>query len=47
MNTTAIGQNTGITFSINASGQIQYTSSNIPNWLSTKVQFRALTTSIT
>jgi hypothetical protein len=36
---TYIGDNTGISFSITSSGQIQYTSTNIVNWLSTTLRF--------
>jgi hypothetical protein len=46
MNTTSIGENTGINFTIDSSGQVKYTSTNILNWISTKICFRALTTSV-
>jgi hypothetical protein len=36
---TVLGDNTGITFTINLDGQIQYTSTNITNWTSTTIRF--------
>ena len=39
-----IGDDIGINFSIKSNGQIQYTSTNITEWLSTTIKFRALTT---
>lgn len=39
-----IGDNTDISFSITSTGQIQYTSSNIPDWNNTTIKFRAVTT---
>ena len=42
MNSGYIGENTGIIFNITDSGQIQYTSTNIPDWISTTIKFRAL-----
>ena len=41
-----IGDDIGIDFSIGLDGQIQYVSSNQPDWLSTKIKFRALTTTV-
>jgi hypothetical protein len=41
-----IGDDVGITFSMISTGQIQYTSNNINNWISTSMKFRALTTTI-
>jgi hypothetical protein len=41
-----IGDNVGIKFSMTSSGQVQYTSTNIVNWVSTLMKFRAMTTSI-
>jgi hypothetical protein len=41
-----IGDDIGITFSITSNGQIQYTSENEINWLSTTMKFRALTTTM-
>jgi hypothetical protein len=41
-----IGDNVGITFYITSSGQITYTSTNISNWVSTKIKFRAMTTTV-
>jgi hypothetical protein len=40
-----VGDNVGITFIMNSSGQVRYTSSNIPDWVSTTMKFKALTTS--
>lgn len=43
--TNSVGDNTGIAFSIdNSTGQIYYTSSFQSDWLSTKIKFRAITT---
>jgi hypothetical protein len=44
INSTSIGENTGIKFSITNLGQVQYISKNIINWTSTVIKFRALTT---
>ena len=41
-----IGDTTGIQFFCNNFGQINYTSTNITNWVSTKINFRATTTSL-
>jgi hypothetical protein len=51
INSSYIGDYTGIRFYItthplSGSGQIQYTSDNKPDWVSTTMKFRALTTSI-
>jgi hypothetical protein len=49
INTTFVGDNTGIVFTIdniNSKGQIQYVSSNISQWTSTTMKFRAHTTSV-
>jgi hypothetical protein len=46
LNSSFVGDITGFTFSINGSGQIQYTSTNITNFTSSYVNFRALTTSV-
>lgn len=35
------GDSTGITFSIQNTGQIQYNSTDIPNWISTSISFNA------
>ena len=43
---TYIGDNTGVDFNISSTGQIQYTSSNMPNWISTVMKFRAITTTV-
>jgi hypothetical protein len=42
---TYIGDDIGMNFYIKENGQIQYTSLNNPNWLSSTIKFRALTTS--
>ena len=39
-----IGDDLGINFTINSNGQIQYTTTNTPDWLSTTIKFRATTT---
>jgi len=44
INSSYVGDVTGYTFSINNSGQIQYTSTSIAGWISATVHFRALTT---
>lgn len=41
MHTNFIGDDTGIIFTMNTSGQVKYTSRNIPNWISTIIKFRA------
>jgi len=41
-----IGDQVGIKFSMTSGGQVQYTSTNIMNWVSTLMKFRAMTTSI-
>lgn len=41
-----MGNNVGIDFNITNSGQIQYTSTNILDWISTTIKFRATTTTI-
>jgi hypothetical protein len=46
INTSFIGDVTDIEFSMTAGGQIQYTSPDIANWVSTIMKFRALTTSV-
>jgi hypothetical protein len=46
LNVSYVGDNSGITFSINSLGQIQYTSTNITVWISNIMKFRALTTSM-
>ena len=40
-----IGDNVGMNFYIKSDGQIQYTSFNNTDWLSSSIKFRALTTS--
>lgn len=44
MNSSYVGDYTGIRFYITNTGQIQYTSDNKTNWISTQMKFRALTT---
>jgi hypothetical protein len=46
LNSTWIGEDTGIKFSITPNGQVQYTSSNLNNWTSSIIKFKAITTSI-
>ena len=46
INVSFVGDNTGIVFTIDDNGQIQYTSSNVSQWQSTAIKFRANTTSI-
>ena len=46
INVSFVGDNTGIVFTIDDNGQIQYTSSNVSQWQSTVIKFRANTTSI-
>ncbi len=46
MHTNFIGDDTGILFVMNTSGQVKYTSRNIPNWVSTIMKFRATTLTI-
>ena len=41
-----IGDNIGIKFSMTSVGQVQYTSINISEWISTVMKFRAMTTSV-
>lgn len=41
-----IGDSLGIEFSISNIGQVKYTSTNIANWIETKIKFRALTTTM-
>ena len=46
MNSSFIGDTTGVVFSITSAGQIQYTSTNLAGWSSSSFHYRALTTSI-
>ena len=46
LNSTFIGDATGITFSITTTGQIQYISTNVANFITDVMKFRALTTSV-
>jgi hypothetical protein len=46
INSSYVGDVTGYTFSITNAGQVQYTSTNITNWTSASVNFRALTTTL-
>jgi len=46
LNSSYVGDVTGFTFSIDNSGQIKYTSTNVPGYLSSYVNFRALTTTV-
>jgi len=45
INSSYVGDVTGFTFSIDNNGQIKYTSTNITGYLSSSVNFRAMTTS--
>jgi hypothetical protein len=44
LNSSFVGDITGFTFSIDNSGQIHYTSTNVPSYVESYVNFRALTT---
>lgn len=44
LNTSYIGDYTNIKLSITTNGQVQYTTPNIPNWVSTIFKFKAMTT---
>ena len=46
LNSSYVGDVTGITFSITNAGQVQYTSTNSASYLESTVNFRALTTSL-
>ena len=46
LNSSYVGDSTGFTFSIDNSGQIKYTSTDIPGYLYSHVNFRALTTTV-
>lgn len=46
MSVNGTGDNSGVTFDITNSGQVQYTSSNYTGFVSLTIKFRALTTSI-
>jgi len=46
MYVTSTGDTSGLVFSITAGGQVQYTSTNVTGFVSNKVQFRAITTSV-
>lgn len=46
MAATAVGDESGIVFSITSGGQIQYTSTNVTGFVSNAIKFRALTTSV-
>jgi hypothetical protein len=46
LNTSFIGDNLGITFSINTSGQILYTTTNDSGYISNILKFEAHTTSV-
>lgn len=43
---TSMGDTTGVVFNITGNGQVQYTSTNITNWISTTIKFRAMTTTL-
>jgi hypothetical protein len=44
LNTSFIGDHTNIKLTITSNGQVQYTSPNIPNWISSVFKFKAMTT---
>jgi len=46
LNTRFVGDVTGVTFSINASGQVQYISTNVTDFVSDTMKFKAETTSV-
>ena len=46
MSVDSVGDNSGITFSITTSGQVQYQSSNLAGFVSGTLKFRAITTSV-
>ena len=46
LNSDFIGDNTGVTFAITSTGQIQYTSTNVVGFVSNTIKYRALTTSV-
>jgi hypothetical protein len=46
LNSSYVGDSTGFTFSIDNNGQIKYTSTNVSGYLSSYVNFRALTTTV-
>jgi hypothetical protein len=46
INSSFVGDVTGFTFSINNSGQIQYTSTSVGNYTDSYVNYRALTTTV-
>ena len=46
VNSSYVGDYTGIVFSISASGQVQYTSTNQLSWTSSTMKFRGYTTSV-
>lgn len=46
MSVFAVGDNSGVTFSITTAGQVQYTSGNVPGFVSGAIKFRAIVTSV-
>ena len=46
LNSSFMGDNTGVTFSINTAGNVQYTSTSLGNFTSNTLKFKANTTSI-
>lgn len=46
MNHTSVGDDSGVTFSITTSGQLQYTSQNLAGHVSTTLRSRSFTTSV-
>lgn len=43
---TGVGDDVGIVFTITPVGQVQYTSTDVPGWISTVIAFRAFTTTL-
>jgi len=46
MSSVFVGDQTGVDFTMNTSGQVMYTSTSIGNYTSSNVKFRALTTNV-
>lgn len=46
MSVDAVGDSSGVTFSITSAGQVQYTSGNVPGFVSGAIKFRAITTTV-
>jgi hypothetical protein len=46
MSVDGVGDNSGVVFSITSAGQIQYTSGDVPGFVSGDIKFRAITTTV-